>query len=119
MDSQTQLTALQWAIQQGGAYVVILVVLFFYRRDWQVVVQSQKEQLTVLTALIVENTKAQTMTAAAVAQSNVVSHKMTRVMEAIAPFRRDSDRSVEYDQREAELRQQESLARRRGAGEQV
>lgn len=81
VDPSTQLTLVQWAIDKGGAYVVILVVLFFYRRDWQTAVNFWKDQSKITVDLIIEATKAQDATAAALAQNTVVVHQAKRVME--------------------------------------
>lgn len=102
MDTQVQLTALQWAIQQGGAYVVILVILFFYRRDWTRLESQLRDQLAVLTQLVVGATKAQAETAAALTQNTVVVHQAKRVMETYLPLRREGERPARRGNGEAD-----------------
>lgn len=79
--SQGEITLLQWALDKGGAYVVILVVLFFYRRDWQKVSDYKDNQLAILTALVTENTRAQTLVASALRENNIIVHGAKRLLE--------------------------------------
>jgi hypothetical protein len=90
----TQAKLLEWAFDKGGAYVVILVLLFFYRRDWQAVLASTKDELAILTGLVVEATKAQSATADALRENNVIVHQAKRVMETYLPLRRDGERGA-------------------------
>ncbi len=94
--AQAQYSLLQWAIDRGGRDVILIVVLFFYRRDWQALVGDTKEQLAVLTTLVINATRAQTETADALRENNVVVHQARRVMETYLPdipMRRDVDTS--------------------------
>lgn len=88
----TQAKALEWAIDKGGAYTIILVILFFYRRDWTRLESQLREQLTILTQLVIGNTKAQADTASALAANTVVVHQAKRVIETLIPLRRDGER---------------------------
>jgi hypothetical protein len=84
-----QSKALEWAMDKGGAYVVILLILFFYRRDWARLESQLRDQLSVLTELVIGATKAQADTAAALRENNVVVHQAKRVLETLVPERRD------------------------------
>lgn len=64
-----ELTILQWGIREGGAFAVILIILFFYRRDWKAATEFWKDQHTVTTQALIEVTKAQTDTAAALREN--------------------------------------------------
>lgn len=88
---QVQITAMQWAVREGGAFVVILVILFFYRRDWKTATEFWKEQNAITTAMVVAATKAQTETAAALAANTVAVHQAKHVMQKYLPARRDED----------------------------
>lgn len=86
-----QVTVAQWAVREGGAFVVILVILFFYRRDWKTATEFWKEQNVLTTQLVAAATKAQTETAAALRENTTVVHQAKHVMQKYLPSRRDED----------------------------
>lgn len=92
MPTQEQATLLQWAFQQGGAFVVVLCVLFFYRRDFlkKDADNRANQQLTAdtLIPLCKDAIRAQTECAAALRENTVVTHGVKRVFERQFPERR-------------------------------
>jgi hypothetical protein len=82
---------MQWAIREGGAYVVILVILFFYRRDWKTATEFWKDQHAITTDLVVKATTAQT-DCSALRETAIVTHQLKRVLEREFPERRGVDR---------------------------
>jgi len=85
-----QITLMQWAAKEAPAYVVILVILFFYRRDWKTAVDFWRDQHTITTKMVQENTVAQTETAAALRENTTVVHQAKHVMAKYLPERRDA-----------------------------
>lgn len=75
-----QETMVEWAIKQGGALVVLVIVLYFYRRDYHVVTDFWKDQNRQLTELVISSTKAQTDTANALRENNIIVHQAKNVM---------------------------------------
>lgn len=88
---QVQVTVAQWAVREGGAFVVILVILFFYRRDWKTATEFWRDQHVITTQLVVAATKAQTETAAALRENTTVVHQTKHVMQKYLPHRRDGE----------------------------
>lgn len=86
-----QVSIAQWAVREGGAFVVILVILFFYRRDWKTATEFWREQNVLTTNLVIAATKAQTETAAALRENTTVVHQAKHVMQRYLPTRRDED----------------------------
>jgi hypothetical protein len=76
---------IQWAIQQGGAFVVVLVILFFYRRDWKTATEYWQAQNAITTNLVTESTKANTDVAAALRENTTVVHQAKNVMQRYLP----------------------------------
>jgi hypothetical protein len=83
MNPNDQLTIMQWAVREGGAFAVILVILFFYRRDWKTAVEFWRDQHATTTQLVQDNTRAQTETAAALRENTVVVHQAKNVLAAM------------------------------------
>lgn len=84
----TNASLVQWAVREGGAFVVILVILFFYRRDWQTATEYWKAQNVITTQLCIKATEAQTDCAAALRENALVTHQVKRVFERQFPERR-------------------------------
>ena len=70
-------------IKQGGMLSVLLTVLFFYRRDWKALTEGVKDANTELIDLVRENTKSQVSMEAATRENTIVTHRLTRLVEAV------------------------------------
>lgn len=81
-------TFLQWAIREGGAYVVILVILFFYRRDWKTATDFWKDQHKITTDLAKECSKAMTDQTAALRENTIVTHGLKNLLQYQGPQER-------------------------------
>ncbi len=105
--AQAQITLAQWAIQQGGAFVIVLTVLFFYRRDYKILTDT-------LVQLVIKNTEAQTAHTAALAENTRVVHSAKEFMRrytAEPGFWEAEERRADANARREEDK------RRRGNGE--
>lgn len=88
MNPGEQFSIIQWAVKEGGAFGVILVILFFYRRDWKTAVDFWRDQHSITTDLVVQATRAQTETSAALRENTVVVHSVKNVLARHLPERR-------------------------------
>ncbi len=104
--AQAQLSLAQWAIQQGGAFVIVLGVLFFYRRDYKILTDT-------LVSLVIKNTEAQTAHTAALAENTRVVHSAKEFMRRYTA----EPSFYEAEERRADERREADKARRRSNGE--
>lgn len=81
----------QVAVQQGGLLLVLVIVLFFYRRDYLYLTSFWKDQNTIVTNLVAENTKATTEMATAMRENTVVVQQAKTVMATHLPRKRAED----------------------------
>jgi len=87
-DGVPEVTVVETIIRQGGLFAVLLVVLFFYRRDYRQLTESRAEENAALRTMLVENTKAQSDTANALRENNVIVHQAKNVMQSYLPMRK-------------------------------
>jgi hypothetical protein len=55
---QQQADFLQWALKEGGLFVVVIVILYFYRRDFGRAAQNQQAQTSALLQVVQTNVTA-------------------------------------------------------------
>lgn len=86
--SDPDLTLIQMALREGGAFAIILVILFFYRRDWKTTVEFWKDQHATTTTLVQDSTRAQVASEAALRENTMVTHSLKQLIADRVPDRR-------------------------------
>lgn len=83
----------EFAVRQGGAFVILFVVLFYYRRDYRDLTDYKTLRDQVLVELVKENVKASADMANALRENNVVVHQAKNVLKdyVAPPSRRMGD----------------------------